>query len=75
MIKRGGVFGFITERHKVVDLRMGDALSDSGNSESIIPSSDFEPPPPIECVLSKTQTTRISIDPSREEETKVCFKF
>lgn len=34
-----------------------DRSSYSDDSESFIPSSNFEPPPPVDCILQKSHTS------------------
>ncbi|KAL5965806.1 TP53-binding protein 1 [Taenia solium] len=54
---------------------MEGAYSESDNSENIIPSSNFEPPPPVNYILAKSQKICIPTDEPSNKKTGVSRKF
>lgn len=54
---------------------MEGAFSESDNSENVIPSSNFEPPPPVNYVLTKARKSRISTDEPSNKKSGVSGEF
>ncbi|EUB62342.1 Tumor suppressor p53-binding protein [Echinococcus granulosus] len=54
---------------------MEGVYSESDNSENIIPSSDLEPPPPVNYILSKSRNGCVLAEESSNQEFGVSEKF